>query len=59
MLLAERTSELAYRGEGLLFDVVCGVNVTAFWKIRLYIEGEYVYSSKTADNIEVIDFSFL
>ena len=44
---------------GILFDVVCGINVKAFWKIGVYIEGKYIYSSKTTDNVKVIDFSDL
>jgi len=42
---------------GVLFDVVCGINIKIFWKIGFYIEGKYIYSSKTIDNIKVIDFN--
>ena len=42
---------------GVLFDVVCGINIKAFWKIGFYIEGKYIYSSKTTDSVKVIDFS--
>jgi hypothetical protein len=42
---------------GVVFDVVCGINVNAFWKIGFYIEGKYIYSSKTTDSVKVIDFS--
>ena len=40
-----------------MFNAVCGINVKAFWKIGIYIEGKYVYSSKTTDNVKVIDFN--
>lgn len=42
---------------GALSDVVCGVNIRAFWKIGFYIEGKYIYCSKTTDGVKVIDFS--
>jgi len=42
---------------GILFDLVGGINVRLFWKMGLYIEGKYIYSSKTTDDIKVIDFS--
>lgn len=42
---------------GVLFDVVCGINIKIFWKIGFYIEGKYIYSRKTIDNIKVIDFN--
>lgn len=42
---------------GILFDLVCGINVKVLWKIGIYVEGKYIYSSKTTDNVKVIDFS--
>ena len=42
---------------GTMFDVVCGINIKAFWKIGFYIEGKYIYSSKTTDSVKLIDFS--
>jgi len=42
---------------GVLFDVVCGINIKVFWKIGFYIEGKYIYSRKTIDNVKVIDFN--
>ncbi len=45
------------RERGILFDLVGGINIKIFWKVGLYVEGKYIYSSKTTDNIKVIDFS--
>ena len=42
---------------GAMFDIACGVNIRAFWKIGFYIEGKYIHSSKTTDNVKVIDFN--
>ena len=42
---------------GALIDVVCGVNIRAFWKIGFYIEGKYIYCSKMTDSVKVIDLS--
>lgn len=42
---------------GIMFDLAGGVNVRAFWKIGVYIEGKYIYASKTRDGVKVIDFS--
>ncbi|MGB7054014.1 MAG: hypothetical protein WBE28_01680 [bacterium] len=47
------------RESGVAFDAVCGANVRIFWKLGLFVEGKYIYSSKTTDNIKVIDFSDL
>jgi hypothetical protein len=47
------------RVTGMAFDAVCGANVRLFWKIGLFVEGKYLYSKKTTNNIEVIDFSDL
>ena len=47
------------REAGVAFDAVCGANIRLFWKIGLFVEGKYIYSSKTTDNIKVIDFSNL
>ena len=45
------------RETGMALDAVCGANIGLFWKIGLFVEGKYLYSSKTTNNIEVIDFS--
>ena len=42
---------------GIMYDIVAGINVEAFWKIGFYIVGKYMYSSKEIDNIKVIDIS--
>ncbi len=42
---------------GILFDLVGGISIKAFWKIGFYIEGKYIYSKKTTDNVKVIDYS--
>jgi len=42
---------------GIVFDAAAGINVKVFWKIGIYVEGKYIYSSKTINNIKVIDFS--
>ncbi|KPL12565.1 hypothetical protein AMJ74_06625 [candidate division WOR_3 bacterium SM1_77] len=39
------------------YDAVGGVHIGIFWKLGLFAEGKYLYSSKTIDNIKVIDFS--
>ena len=43
--------------KGIAFDAAAGINIKAFWKIGIYAEGKYIYSSKTVNNIKVIDFS--
>ena len=43
--------------KGIAFDAAVGINIKAIWKIGIYIEGKYIYCSKTVDNIKVIDFS--
>ena len=43
--------------KGIAFDAAAGINIKAFWKIGFYAEGKYIYSSKTVNNIKVIDFS--
>ncbi len=43
--------------KGIAFDAAAGINIKAFWKIGFYVEGKYIYSSKTVKNIKVIDFS--
>ena len=45
------------REKGVMFNAVSGVRFKEFWKIRFYIEGKYIYSSKTRNNVQVIDFS--
>lgn len=45
------------RERGIAFDAVCGANIGLFWKIGLFAEGKYIYSSKTSNNTKVIDFS--
>ena len=42
---------------GILLDAVAGINYKAFWKIGFYVEGKYIYASKTVNNVKVIDFS--
>jgi len=42
---------------GSLYNFVGGINVKAFWKIGFYIEGKYIYASKTTNNVSVIDFN--
>ena len=43
--------------KGIAFDAAAGINIKAFWKIGVYVEGKYIYSSKTVNNEKVIDFS--
>ncbi|NQV18510.1 MAG: hypothetical protein HQ534_08205 [Armatimonadetes bacterium] len=43
--------------KGIAFDTAAGINIKAFWKIGVYVEGKYIYSSKTVNNEKVIDFS--
>ena len=43
--------------KGIAFDAAAGINIKAFWKMGVYVEGKYIYSSKTVNNIKVIDFS--
>ncbi|MBA7668286.1 hypothetical protein ES703_76396 [subsurface metagenome] len=43
--------------KGILFDLVGGINIKLFWKIGIYATGKYIYSSKTTNNVKVIDFS--
>lgn len=43
--------------KGIAFDAAAGINIKAFWKMGVYVEGKYIYSSKTVKNIKVIDFS--
>jgi len=43
--------------KGVLFNAVTGINVKAFWKIGFYIEGKYIYASKTTNNVSVINFN--
>lgn len=43
--------------KGIAFDAAAGINIKAFWKIGVYAEGKYIYSSKTVNNEKVIDFS--
>jgi len=45
------------RETGLAYDAVCGANIRLFWKLGFFVEGKYLYSKKTTDNIDVIDFS--
>ena len=42
---------------GILFDIIGGINIKAFWKIGLYGAGKYIYSSNSTNNVKVIDFS--
>ncbi len=42
---------------GILFDLISGINIRVFWRMGFYIEGMYIYSSKTRNNTKVIDFS--
>lgn len=57
MLYVPRVDDPDARERGILFDLVGGINIKVFWKVGLYVEGKYIYSSKTTDNIKVIDFS--
>lgn len=41
----------------IAYDVVGGVHIGIFWKLGLFAEGKYLYSSKTTNDIKVIDFS--
>lgn len=43
--------------KGIAFDAAAGINIKAFWKIGVYVEGKYIYSSKTVNKEKVIDFS--
>lgn len=43
--------------KGIAFDAAAGINIKAFWKIGIYVEGKYIYSRKTVNNIKVIGFS--
>ena len=43
--------------KGIAFDAAAGINIKVFWKMGIYVEGKYIYSSKTVKNIKVIDFS--
>lgn len=56
-LSAPRIDDPGIMERGFLFDLVGGVNVKAFWKIGVYVEGKYIYCKKIIDNINVIDFS--
>lgn len=47
------------RETGIAYDAVCGTNIRLFWKIGLFAEGKYLYSRKTTNDIQVIDFSDL
>ena len=42
---------------GILFDAALGINTRVFRKLGVYVEGKYIYSSKTRNNVKVIDFS--
>jgi len=44
---------------GIMYDLVAGINIEAFWKIGCYGVGKYIYSSREIDNIQVIDISNL
>ena len=35
-----------------------GINTRVFRKLGVYVEGKYIYSSKTRNNVKVIDFSY-
>ncbi|MDO9577448.1 MAG: hypothetical protein Q7J16_06145 [Candidatus Cloacimonadales bacterium] len=43
--------------KGNLFDLECGINVRAFWKIGFYGIYKYLYASKEKNNVKVIDFN--
>jgi hypothetical protein len=42
---------------GVVYDGALGINARVFKKMGLYAEGKYVYSSKTVNDVKVIDFS--
>ena len=42
---------------GVLYNIECGINVRAFWKIGFYGTTKYLYSNKEKDNKSVIDFN--
>jgi len=42
---------------GTLYNIECGINFKAFWKIGFYGIIKYLYASKKKDNIKVIDFN--
>ncbi len=42
---------------GILLNSAAGMNFKAFWKVGFYVEGKYIYASKTVNDIKVIDFS--
>lgn len=42
---------------GIMYDLEGGINIKAFWKIGIYGVGKYIYSKKTKNNVNVIDFS--
>ncbi len=45
------------RERGIAYDIVGGAHVGIFWKLGLFAELKYLYSSKTTNDIKVIDFS--
>ncbi|UCF71698.1 MAG: hypothetical protein JSW49_05355 [candidate division WOR-3 bacterium] len=45
------------RETGLAFDAIFGANIRLIWKLGIFAEGKYLYSTKTSNDVKVIDFS--